>query len=173
MPHTPWRARYYMGFAFLDSQPQRCVDCLVRMSNMLLVLSITFHCHYYIWGCMCSTGPQTWKLKNTPHKWSELTPPVVCLDMSPERGAPHTPPYSQMLFKYTLRIVLNISCKFHSCVKILSHKTTEPSCGSFISLYNHVCGISGWVRRGSVVTRLAPPPHPPAHPAPQSYSDRI
>ena len=24
---------------------------------MLLVLSITFHCHYNIWGCMCSTGP--------------------------------------------------------------------------------------------------------------------
>ena len=27
------------------------------VSNMLLVLSITFHCRYYIWGCMCSTGP--------------------------------------------------------------------------------------------------------------------
>ena len=26
-------------------------------SNMLLVLSITFHCHYNIWGCMCSSGP--------------------------------------------------------------------------------------------------------------------
>ena len=25
--------------------------------NMLLVLSITFHFHYNIWGCMCSTGP--------------------------------------------------------------------------------------------------------------------
>ena len=25
--------------------------------NMLLVLSITFHFHWYIWGCMCSTGP--------------------------------------------------------------------------------------------------------------------
>ena len=24
---------------------------------MLLVLSITFYFHYYIWGCMCSTGP--------------------------------------------------------------------------------------------------------------------
>ena len=27
------------------------------VSNMMLVLSITFHCHYYIWGCMCSAGP--------------------------------------------------------------------------------------------------------------------
>ena len=27
------------------------------VSNMLLVLSTTFHCHYNIWGCMCSTGP--------------------------------------------------------------------------------------------------------------------
>ena len=27
------------------------------------------------------------------------------------------------------------------CVKTLSHKTTEPSCGSLISLYNHVCGL--------------------------------
>ena len=27
---------------------------------MLLVLSITFHCHYNIWGCMCSTGPFQW-----------------------------------------------------------------------------------------------------------------
>ena len=24
---------------------------------MLQVLSITFHCHYHIWACMCSTGP--------------------------------------------------------------------------------------------------------------------
>ena len=28
-----------------------------NVSNILLVLSITFHCHYYMWGCMCSTGP--------------------------------------------------------------------------------------------------------------------
>ena len=27
------------------------------VSNMLLVLSITFYFHYNIWGCMCSTGP--------------------------------------------------------------------------------------------------------------------
>ena len=27
------------------------------VSNMLLVLLITFHCHYSIWCCMCSTGP--------------------------------------------------------------------------------------------------------------------
>ena len=27
------------------------------VSNMLPVLLITFHCHYNIWGCMCSTGP--------------------------------------------------------------------------------------------------------------------
>ena len=27
------------------------------MAEVLLVLLITFHCHYYIWGCMCSTGP--------------------------------------------------------------------------------------------------------------------
>ena len=27
------------------------------VSNMLLVLSITFHCHYYIWGFMSLTGP--------------------------------------------------------------------------------------------------------------------
>ena len=27
------------------------------VSNMLLVLSIAFHCRYYVWGCLCSTGP--------------------------------------------------------------------------------------------------------------------
>ena len=27
------------------------------VSNMLLVLSITFYFHYNIWGCICSTGP--------------------------------------------------------------------------------------------------------------------
>ena len=27
------------------------------VSNMMLVLSITFHCHCYIRGCMCSTDP--------------------------------------------------------------------------------------------------------------------
>ena len=36
-----------------------CLSSLCRrgVSNMLLALSITFHCHYKIWGCMCSTGP--------------------------------------------------------------------------------------------------------------------
>ena len=27
------------------------------MVNMLLVLSMAFHFHYHIWGCMCSSGP--------------------------------------------------------------------------------------------------------------------
>ena len=27
------------------------------VSNMLLVLSTTFHCHFNIWSCMCSTDP--------------------------------------------------------------------------------------------------------------------
>ena len=30
---------------------------LGEVFNMSLVLSITFHFHYIIWGCMCSTGP--------------------------------------------------------------------------------------------------------------------
>ena len=35
---------------------------------MLLVPSITFHCHYHIWDCMCSTGPyQFWWLKGYIH----------------------------------------------------------------------------------------------------------
>ena len=33
------------------------VEYLVEVSNMLLVLSITFYFHYNIWGCMCSTVP--------------------------------------------------------------------------------------------------------------------
>ena len=34
------------------------------VTNMLLVLSITFYFHYNIWGCMCSTGPvKCWWLK--------------------------------------------------------------------------------------------------------------
>ena len=33
------------------------VEYLVEVSNMLLVLSITFYCHYNIWDCTCSTGP--------------------------------------------------------------------------------------------------------------------
>ena len=79
-----------------------------------------------------------------PHRWSVLAglaPPVVCPGMSSEFIRAWCPPHSQILFKSNLHIVLNISCKFHSCVKTLSHKTTEPSCGSFISLYNHVCGL--------------------------------
>ena len=39
-------------------------DCRVScggVSNMLLVLSITFYFHYHIWGCMCSTGPFTYR----------------------------------------------------------------------------------------------------------------
>ena len=44
------------------SQALRICKCLWSLpcggvSNMLLVLSITFHCHHYIWDCMCSTGP--------------------------------------------------------------------------------------------------------------------
>ena len=44
------------------SQALEICKCLWSLScggvpNMLLVLSITFHFHEYIWGCMCSTGP--------------------------------------------------------------------------------------------------------------------
>ena len=36
----------------------KCVWSLsCGVSNMMLVLSITFHCHYDISGCICSTGP--------------------------------------------------------------------------------------------------------------------
>ena len=31
------------------------------VSNMLLFLLITFYFHYNIWGCMCSTGPFTYR----------------------------------------------------------------------------------------------------------------
>ena len=44
------------------SQALKICKCLWSLScgcvvNMLLVLSISFHFHYYIWGCMFSTGP--------------------------------------------------------------------------------------------------------------------
>ena len=44
------------------SQALKTCKCLWSLScagvpNMLLVLSITFHFHWYTWGCMCSTGP--------------------------------------------------------------------------------------------------------------------
>ena len=44
------------------SQALQICKCLCSLScggvsNMMLVLSITFHCHCCIWGCMCSTGP--------------------------------------------------------------------------------------------------------------------
>ena len=71
------------------------------------------------------------------------------------------PPYSQILFKSNLHIVLNISCKFHSCVKTLK---SQNYWASFISLYNHVCGLSGWVSRRAVGTVLAPPTPPPSTP---------
>ena len=43
-------------------QALKICKCLLSLScggvsNMMLVPSITFHCHCYIWGCMCSTGP--------------------------------------------------------------------------------------------------------------------
>ena len=44
------------------SQALKICKCLWSVScggvsNMMLVLSITFHCHCYKWGCMCPTGP--------------------------------------------------------------------------------------------------------------------
>ena len=42
------------------------------MFNMLLVLSITFHFHYNIWGCMCSSGPcqyRWWWLEGYIYSW--------------------------------------------------------------------------------------------------------
>ena len=44
------------------SQVLKICKCLWSLScgvvsNMLLFLSIYFHCHHHIWGCMCSTGP--------------------------------------------------------------------------------------------------------------------
>ena len=50
------------------------------------------------------------------------------------RPPPTRPPYSQILFKSTLHYVLNISCKFHSCVKTLSYKTTEPISYPYITM---------------------------------------
>ena len=58
-------------------------------------------------------------------------------------NAPHTPPCPPKLFKFNPHIVLNISWKFHSCVKIPSDRNIESSFGSFISLYNHVCVSTG------------------------------
>ena len=44
------------------SQALKTCKCLWSLScacvpNVLLVLSINFHFHWYIWGCICSTGP--------------------------------------------------------------------------------------------------------------------
>ena len=41
----------------MDSLPTDISVTRPQWVNMLLVLSITFHFHYNIWGCMCSTGP--------------------------------------------------------------------------------------------------------------------
>ena len=48
------------------SQALELCKCLWSLScggvpNMLLVLSIIFHFHWYIWGCICSTGPFQFK----------------------------------------------------------------------------------------------------------------
>ena len=37
--------------------PLREINSHEGVSDMLLVLSTTFHCHYNIWGCMYSTSP--------------------------------------------------------------------------------------------------------------------
>ena len=68
------KAGYIMALRYLDIllptiiiimqeclQALKICKCLWSLScggvsNMLLILSITFHCHYYIWDCMC-TGP--------------------------------------------------------------------------------------------------------------------
>ena len=46
-------------FCFRHFTAYRCLWSLScgGVSNMMLVLSITFRCHYDIWVCMCSTGP--------------------------------------------------------------------------------------------------------------------
>ena len=48
------------------SQALEICKCLLSLScggvpNMPPVFSLTFHFHYYIWGCMCSTGPFQFK----------------------------------------------------------------------------------------------------------------
>ena len=71
------------------SQALEIYKCLLSLScggvpNMLLVLSITFHFHQYIWGCMCSTWPfqLRWLLssnrKYQPYPLSHFSV-VVCL----------------------------------------------------------------------------------------------
>ena len=85
------------------SQVLNTCKCLYSLSggsvsNVLLVPSITFHCHYYIrgcmcsnlpyiWGCMCSTGPfqlSDWKDISVAHviiiiKSEPSTLPIVII----------------------------------------------------------------------------------------------
>ena len=55
------------------SQALKICKCLWSLScgsvsNKLLVISIAFHCHYYVWGCIYSIGPfQFRRLKGDIH----------------------------------------------------------------------------------------------------------
>ena len=87
-------------------------------------------------------------------------------------SAPPTPPpstpYTQKLFKSNVNIVVNISCKFHNCLNILtSFNCKQTSASALVSL------DQSWIRRESVVTGSAPPTPPPSTPYTQKLFKSI
>ena len=98
---------------------------------------------------------------------------------------PHPPPPTPHIPKYylnlisNLHIALNISCKFHSCVKTLSHKTTVYKYINFVCisifvyihlyLYVHVTHPLPWRSVHSKATLLPLPPECTLQPHSEYY----
>ena len=87
-------------------------------------------------------------------------------------SAPPTPPpstpYTQKLFKSNLNIVVNISCKFHNCLIILT-----PLSKYSVANRQVLLSWSVVIRRESVATGSAPPAPPPRTPYTQKLFKSI
>ena len=117
------------------------------VSNMMLVLSITFHCHY-IWGCMCSTGPFRFRwLKGYPlaHviiiiKSKVTTLPIIIIFF---RGCVH----EMFVTSYSVTYCINIPgkpgfcfhyyCAVYNGVQIVGYVLACWSC-SFVCTLHHL-----------------------------------
>ena len=100
---------------------------------MLLVLSITFYFHYNIWGCMCSTGPFT-------YRW--LKGYIYSSCYHHHRKYPPVP-----LFSY-FSMVVCLGCLLHHILSLIVYTFQENREFVFIRIVQFMLSANSRIRFG-------------------------
>ena len=105
------------------------------VSNMLIVLSITFYFHYNIWGCICSTGP-------FKYRWLKGYIYSSCYYHHQNRKYPPFP-----LFSY-FSVVVCLRCLLHHILALIVYTFRENREFVFISIVQFMMSANSRIRFG-------------------------